>query len=497
MMISEDTKTSALKHAIDLAKQGHTKHALKLFQQLYLKDTSSYQVIYNMGVCYVLLKEYESGLACLKRILAAFPNYADAHYNAGICYTGLKKPALGVACFEKAQELNFDLKGELYKHWADAYRSLGNFEEAERLLLEAYSIQPDANILLALTIIKEYSADEHGILPKIESMLAQPSLLPKDALALHFAYARLADQLGLYDHAFSHLVQANDGVMTIIEPQIEGFVKRCDSVMSVFNRGFVDAYSTYGENNVTPIFVVGMPRSGTTLTERIIASHSQVFGAGECEFVEDQINCFIQNRSDQAMPKRVLDATAFYMSAMKELNSNHLPMTVDKMPANYMYIGLIKTMFPKAIIIHCRRHPLDVCLSIYFQNFHERRSYYSDFSHMAKMYQYYIRMMRYWHEQFPEQIYENYYEHLIVDQEYYSRKLIDHCGLKWEDKCLEYYQHKASVHTASSWQVRQKIYDKSMFRYQHYAKHLVQVRKWLEDEINQYENDLDINAAKG
>jgi hypothetical protein len=230
-----------------------------------------------------------------------------------------------------------------------------------------------------------------------------------------------------------------------------------------------------------------MPRSGTTLVEQIIASHPQVFGAGElCHIGAMVAGLPARLQTDTTYPECVtmLDERLArslaedYLEKLRALGDDAKRVS-DKMPANFFNLGLIALMFPNARVIHCRRDPLDVCLSIYFQQFAYGHNYAYDLSDIAVYYRQYKRLMHHWHAVLPLEIHEVQYEKLIADQEAVSRRLIDYCGLPWDESCLEYYKNKRAVQTMSNWQVRQPIYTHSMQRWKHYEKHLDELKEVL------------------
>jgi hypothetical protein len=220
-----------------------------------------------------------------------------------------------------------------------------------------------------------------------------------------------------------------------------------------------------------PLFIVGMPRSGTSLTEQIIASHPAAFGAGELRFwsnvgkqfkrevlMADFDEPFLTNVAADCL----LDLANYSTEALR---------VVDKMPGNVKFVGLIHAVFPNARILHTRRNPIDTCLSIYFQDFNAGHSYSNDLDDLAHYYREYHNRMMHWHSVLPPGVLLDVpYESLVEDQESWSRKIIDFIGLEWDDKCLSFHQTERKVGTASNWQVRQPIYKGSKERWRNYEK---------------------------
>jgi hypothetical protein len=231
-----------------------------------------------------------------------------------------------------------------------------------------------------------------------------------------------------------------------------------------------------------PVFIVGMLRSGTTLAEQILASHAGGFGAGELPFWS---NAFTELRSAGGSPPE-RDATLSrlgvdYLRVLDTVSSDALRV-VDKMPTNFAFLGMMHALFPQARIIHLQRHPLDTCLSIYFQNFDAAISYANDLGDLAHYFQEYQRLMQHWRALLPaDTMLEVPYEGLVSDQESWSRRMIEFIGLPWDPACLEFHRVRGTVLTASKWQVRQKINSIAVARWRNYAKHLGPLRDLASD----------------
>ena len=223
-----------------------------------------------------------------------------------------------------------------------------------------------------------------------------------------------------------------------------------------------------------------MPRSGTTLVEQILSSHPQAAGAGELQYFPSlihQLPSILQ--SDQLYPNCVdsLDRpqastiTANYLGLLRR-HSNTACKITDKLPGNYAHVGFFKGLFPNGKVISCRRDPVDVVLSIYFQYFTDGHDYAWDLADIARQYAQYERLMEHWLKLFPDSILEIHYEKTVNEFESTARTLIEFCGLNWDDACLKFYETKRDIKTASNWQVRQPIYDRSLARWKHYQQHL-------------------------
>lgn len=260
---------------------------------------------------------------------------------------------------------------------------------------------------------------------------------------------------------------------------------RFSKLIEIFNADFFKTHQHIGIQSKLPVIIVGMPRSGTILTEQIISSHPDVIGAGEVVFWSRAPNAMpLRLGTETPYPECVLkmstesaiDIADIYESTLQKIKivgQNTKPRHItDKFPHNILNIGLIASLFPNIKIIHTKRDSIDTCLSIFFQNFNNAHQYAFDSSNLGFHYRQYERIMRHWHEILPGRIMDINYEDTIVDPEFWSRKLISHIGLEWDDACLSPHKLERSVKTASHWQVRQPIYKTSVQRWKNYEQFL-------------------------
>ena len=307
---------------------------------------------------------------------------------------------------------------------------------------------------------------------------------PLAAAWLPLRLGNVLDAQGDYDEAFASFQQANELRRTYQRDNrrafdAEGHRALVNEAISTFDRAYFQRVQGWGTESELPIFILGMPRSGTSLTEQILSSHPAVYGAGELVEIPRLIDQLTGGDSN-TMPR----PTAFANRQMiQELSTRYLQRLTqvaapkqatritNKNLSNALYLGLIATAFPRARLISCRRDPRDVCLSCYFQNFH-----YMDFAwsleEIVFYYEEYERLMAHWSNVLPLPIYEVCYEDLIANQERVTRSLLAHCGLPWDEGCLTFYNTERAVRTASVVQVRKPLSAKSVGRWKHYQRHL-------------------------
>ena len=297
---------------------------------------------------------------------------------------------------------------------------------------------------------------------------------------ISFALGKIYDDCGRYEDAFKVYKVGNDLKFKESRMDLDGWFDHIDRIPKVLNS---PPQITAKPAGLTPqpIFILGMPRSGTTLVEQIISRHSQVHGCGELPCIEQAIRC-LENKPDavRVYPEdfRQVSQSEFeievreYLAWVKRLHDIKSDYLTDKMPYNFLHIWLIKAMFPNSAIINCQRHPLDVIISNYFQLYGSDVSFVYDLESLARYYIRYHRLMIEWKAIFGDQIYNAVYEDLVSDVENQTRRLVDAVKLSWEDNCLNQKRSDTIVRTASMWQVRQGIYTHSKERWRNYQAHL-------------------------
>jgi hypothetical protein len=328
------------------------------------------------------------------------------------------------------------------------------------------------------TLLRGKLPDED--LAAMRSLLAEPDQLEGKRTVLHFGLAHVLDARGEYAESAEHLREAN--ALTL-----SGWRKRGHAYDRASHTQFVtemiatctpewfERVRGLGLDSERPVFIVGLPRSGTTLVEQVLASHSQVFGAGELRFAREGFESLpaVMSSDDSAMVcLGRLDREAMQIIGQKHLDllqalNGSARRIVDKMPDNYMYLGLLAALFPKAKFIHCRRDLRDVAVSCWMTNFRQIR-WASDPDDIAARFHEYQRLVEHWRAVLPVPLLEVHYEDTVADLEGVARRLVAWCGLEWEPACLAFHETKRPVRTASVTQVRQPVYTRSVARWKHY-----------------------------
>lgn len=358
----------------------------------------------------------------------------------------------------------------ILKNLATILASQGKKEEAVICLQNALEVEPSKIELYDyICELKEFQSAQDPFIEQMEHLLLSNKLNGRNESHINFALATAYEKLRDYKKAYYYYEQANALVRSVVPYNHDSTLSFFKVLKSVLNEQFAQRFRHLGVSNEETIFVLGMPRSGTSLVEQILASHSQVFGAGEL----DSLGNFLYQSLGSDLSQyphalraisegNLVDIQTKYLNVIKQTSKNKEKFIVDKMPHNFRFIGLILTLFPNAKIIHCTRERNDVILSNFKCNFNADLPYAFDLKDIVKFYRAYEDLMQHWNKLYPDQIYALEYKNLIKNQEEETRSLLDYCGLEWEQSCIDFHKTKRSVTTASAGQVQQPLYSSAL-----------------------------------
>jgi tetratricopeptide (TPR) repeat protein len=361
---------------------------------------------------------------------------------------------------------------EMWLYLGKCESVLGNFETAAKHYRHALAIDPsyqDAKVGLS-SLHLDYGLSD---LEHLGSVLHDPHGNLRDRTLAGFALGDSLNQKGRYEEAFAATAEANRLRRAMLPPSVEVF--DVDMLRRIFPPEVFQETAAWGDPSALPVFIVGLPRSGTTLVEQIIASHRSAFGAGELEDIIRLVR-LVEDGQGYRPPREwnpltVRRAAAQHLVRLSELGGDALRV-VDKMPDNVMYVGHISILFPNARIILCRRDLRDVGVSCFMQAFSDKMNWTNDLTDIAVRIRETERLVALWREVLPRPMLEVQYEELIANPEAESRRLIEFLGLDWDPTCLSFHETKRPVTTSSFWQVRQPLYSSSVGRWRNYRKHL-------------------------
>jgi tetratricopeptide (TPR) repeat protein len=487
-----------------LQSLGHVREAIAHYRQALKLKPDYAEAHFNLGSAFEAVDQPAEAMACYEAALAVEPTLTGAHNNLGNGLRKLGRISEAMVHYQQALDIKPDYaeahrnlakallaldrheeaighyqqslatapaQAEVYNDIGAAHHILGRFEDAYRAYEQAVALAPTkATILLNMASLKPFTAASDPRLQALQA-LADPgiSLDPDDEIAMHFALGKALTDLDQHERAFQHFITGNALKRRRIIYDETDTLRTFARIRAVFDRELVSEPG--GDPSEVPIIVVGMPRSGTTLIEQILASHSKVFGAGEREDV-----CAL------ASALTGLDGATFPDAAVtlspddrRRLGARYLEAIqaaapaaqriVDKMPMNFLYLGFIHLVLPRARIIHVRRDPVDTCCSCFSVLFTGNLAYTYELGELGRYYRAYEALLAHWRAILPREVMlELAYEDVVDDLEGQTRAILAHCGLEWEPACLAFHQTRRSVLTASAAQVRQPIYRRSVGR---------------------------------
>ena len=466
-----------------LHKLGRSLEALIHLENAVRLAPSHAQARFDLGSVLIATNEPEAGLEHLREAVRLKPDFAEAHDNLGIGLRYLDRIEEAIACFREALRLKPDYV-QARNNLGNALEAVGKIDEAVAAFEETLRMDRDNAFATAALSTLASVGHYRFSASQIEAALARVRRLDlptDDRRELHFALAAEFDRTGDCARAFEHYRAGNE-----LRKQMErrrGAVfdpdahdRFVDRFIAIFTPAYFERVRGFGLDSELPVFIVGMMRSGTTLAEQILASHPRVFGAGELSIVDNLINALsarlgVTDKFPEVMQwLKAETAHALATEHVKFLTERGggAERVVDKLPANFLYLGMIATLLPRARIIHCRRDPIDTCLSCYMQNFGGSVPWSLDLVHVGRYFRAYARLMAHWAKVLPLPIFELNYEELTADTETISRRLVAFCGLEWDERCLKFHETERVVRTASVLQVRQPIYQSAIGRWKRY-----------------------------
>lgn len=433
----------------------------------------------NLGTSLHELGHFNEAVESLEWAIAYKHDFAEAHNNLGNVLNDIGKVNDAINCFKKAISIEPNYTNANF-NLALAYKDMGNKDLYIKFIKKTVLLRPDwgdANFYLSQ--VKKYTIDDPH-LKEMETILLKNNLELVDQIGINFALAHAYESLDINEKQFKFLNKANKLRKKEADYSFEVDKKRFLRVKDMFksHSSFLTKSSTKS-NDKKPIFIVGMPRSGTSLVHQIIDSHNKVHGAGELTVLSKVINEFFRNydENNDISEDELLEIRKKYLQYISNLNIDE-NIFIDKMPLNFRHIGFIISAFPEAKIIHMNRDSMATCWSIYKYYFNGNLYSYNQ-KDLANYFNSYKDLMSFWSKIFPNKIYDLSYENLTVDQESETRKLIDYCELDWDDNCLNFYKNKGAVKTTSALQVRQKMYQGSSEVWKKYENYLQPLIKTL------------------
>jgi Flp pilus assembly protein TadD len=502
-----------------LNQLGKTRDAEHLYREALALKPDHLDTYINLGLLYAAEVDHPRALAAFGGALKLDAGNYTAWFASGQSLVQLARAKDALAAYRNAAAAAWQ-DPERLQALGMALREAGEFEEAQRCHARAFELAPDSpeaenglgNVLAmggdlsraeqhyrrSLSLKPDYAGAFHNLVgvarlgpkdplwPALMALAGQTAALPPEAaISLQFTLGRVWETERDYPRAFRHFLEGNRLKRASIHYD--------ETRQAQFCVGFIDSYTAMsghglGHGDERPVFIVGMPRSGTSLVEQILASHPKVYGVGETHALR---NCLREelppDNTDDALPRQIagLGGAAFkriaarYSRYLDEMAPGALRVT-NKLPGNMVFLGLMRLLYPNARIIHCLREPLDTCLSCYTKLFTTGHPFSYDLKELGRFHRMYQELMAGWRRLLPEgAVLEVVYEDLVEDLEGGARRLVEYCGLPWDDACLSFHAAARPVRTASLAQVRQPIYTSSVGRWRQYEKELAPLKEAL------------------
>jgi tetratricopeptide (TPR) repeat protein len=521
-----------IQHDLGLAclEVGRVPDAIAALQRAVASNPRYTDAYFRLGIALEKLGNIREAIAAYDRATALLPSLTEAWFRAGALVHTLGHRDEAIGCFRRAaatggktsfgrlgkaralltEERNQEAELVLRKTLAldpsnamaqdllgNLLSEFGRFDEARECFERAIAIAPLlAGSYYDLVRCRRVTSDDDGLVQRMETALATPGLEAAQRLRLHLAMGKAADDLGDYALAMQHLDAADavrrdslvfDSAAFSIE--IDRLIARCTPEMMA-------RAPELGSSGATPVLIVGMPRSGTTLVEQIVSMHPEVEGGGELNFWNERGAAWHRSGADGNETPFLAKTAADYLGELRAIAPKAARVT-DKMPFNFLWAGLIHLAFPRAIIIHCRRAAVDTALSIHQTHFHPGLAFPTGGAELVAYFRSYQRLTDHWRSVLPADCFlEVDYEELTRAPEPAIRRIIAACGLPWHDACLRPEANPRAVKTPSKWQTRQPIYRTSVARWRRYEPWLGPLRALVDDASEDDASELDPGSAR-
>jgi len=474
-----------------LFELGRSREAVPCFRQALALKPAYPEAHYNLANALRDSEEPEAAIHAFETAIGLRPDYRDALFNLAALLRGLGRPLEAIPILKRILERRpGDAEG--WNLMGHALEEAGRGSEAIAAFDRSLSLAPGSAGAHLDRIMAGTVTAEDGLLAGARALAARAeALAPRDRAMLHFALGKAEEDLGRYDEAFADLAEGNRLKRGLVAYDEAAEAERTERVLAVYSRELMQARAGEGWDSDLPIFVLGFPRSGTTLVEQILASHPMVHGAGELRLVPRLVRDFaIEAGVAGPYPEALalLDGAGLrrlgqrYSERLGKLAPTAAHIT-DKLPGNYLHLGFIRLILPRAKILHVTRDPLDTCVSCFCRSFREELNFVYDQGELGRAYRRYEALMDHWRRVLAaDSMLEVRYEDVVEDLEGQARRMLDYLGLPWDPRCLSFHQTERAILTASVSQVRQPIYRSSLARWRRYEKYLGPLRAALAGE---------------
>jgi tetratricopeptide (TPR) repeat protein len=514
--------------AANLLKDGQVDEAIELFQAIVRKNPKNVNAMRFLAAAYFEGKErMDDAEALLRRVVEIAPDYVAGWITLGLVQVERAKMLDAIDSYRQATRLS-PKNPAAWGGLGNAYAVANYQDKGAEAYARAVSLNPDApNLQMGYAHILKTLGDQEGSLKAyraaiaakpgfgevywsmanlkifnfedeemadMEYQLENEELTDSAEIHFRFSLGKAYEDKKDYDRAWHYYHSGNEKQRMQVSYHSAEMQTRQNEIIEVFSREFIEEHEGNGYEAADPILIVGLPRSGSTLVEQILASHSQVEGTSELPNLGRIAHSIGRYRSDNkvfpesARDLRKRDWSAYgrqYMDETRRHREEGTPFFTDKMPNNFSLVGFLHLVLPNAKVINTRRHPYDSCLGAYKQLFGKGQNFTYDMYDLAEYYNQYYKFVSHWHEVLPGKVLDVHYEETVTDLETQVRRILEHCGLPFEEQCLRFWETKRAVRTASSEQVRQPIYSGALGKWRRYEDHLGLWKEQLEHIVDE------------
>lgn len=481
--------------------EGNIDEAERLLRRAVAAAPDFVNAIIDLGLALKEQSRIEEAIECFRQATKLEPKNIKAHYQLAQILSPAALSDEAIDSYEKVLELRPKHGGALLG-LGHVLKTMGRQEEAVESYRKCIAAKPDrGEVYWSLANLKTYRLSDEDI-AEMETRVTGGELTDESHVNFLFALAKAYEDRGDYDRGWEYYVEGNAKRRMLEHYDPVRFEMRNDAIINVFDKKFLEENTNLGNPDPSPIFIIGLPRSGSTLLEQILASHSMVEGTAELVYIRRVEHSLSKNRVDGVnYPEAVRELREpnfkslgqDYLDGAQMHRTEGAPRFIDKMPNNFPAVGLIHLILPNAKIIDARRYPLDSCLSNFRQLYGQGQPFTYDLTDIGEYFLEYQRLMDHWHEVLPGRVLTVQYEDVVTDFENQVRRLLDYCELPWEDSCLRYHETDRPVRTASSEQVRQPVYTKSVHFWRNHEKNLGELAEVLSPILGRYAQYEHIN----
>ena len=484
-----------LRQADSLFAQNKIAEAEILYRRVLTADANVAGAYWGLGRIAMRAQRFETAISMFAQVSRLLPVNCHALISLGDAYAELRHFEFAGKCYARAVEV---APGEAQAHYAYGLHlsSAGAAAQAEERLRAALKLDPSHSFAYAaIAQLKLYSTVSDGDIIALNDLLDKADLPPAKQMAAHYALGKAYYDIGEKNAAMTHFEKANGLQRSRVSFSVSDMRPFFNSIKNTFTSKILKNKNSQIEFPHTPIFIVGQPRSGSTLLEQMLGRHTEIFAAGELPFVGREVAGALSNKTNMPFPEscaclppdQLSELAMVYFDAVKTCAPGYRYVT-DKLPANFQSVGLIYMLMPNAKIINLRRHPMDMGFSIYRNFFNEDEPYFCSMTEIGEYHRIYEDIIAHWRENLPGFVLDIKYEELIADPQKTLSEVLEFCGLAWQDACLAPHETGGYVRTLSGNQVRQKLHSRGLNASKPYEPFLKSLRDSLQDTVDNYDS---------